>query len=341
MKIEDLQKQVTPPGIYFNMSNEDYHNDRSISNSGMGKLLKTPLHYWHDSPFNPFREKLDTDAYRKGRAYHTLVLEPEKFKDDYILLPPVNDLKIDSEFWEYLSKSPDAKDFKLPATKTAKVVKYVGEKTVIREKEYNDLLLAVKYLKSDKMIFPLFTCGYPEVSIFWVDEETGVPCRVRIDYLTHKIATDLKSTSDVGNYKLGYSIVDYGYHRQAAFYLEGIRNVKKTIDNSDEPISHFEEWLDNFAKEPTDNFAFVFQEMKPPNVYRADSIKWCREDNSPPDCDWQEADTVRQLGEDAYKRALIIFKENYEKYGDSRWGSGYEGKIGLIQIDDLPPKIYY
>jgi len=210
--IEALHDHVIKPGIYFNMPNEIYHADASLSNSGMGKLLKTPKNYWYESPMNPDREPLDTQALKQGKVLHTLLLEPHKFHEEWTVKAGV---------------------------KNTTVAGMVGEGA------YNDLKKAVMALRSDKIISGLFSHGYPEVSIFWIDDETGVPCRARMDYLSTFLVADLKGVADTSNYKLGYSIADYGYYRQAAFYLRGIACIKGLIRDGQAVIKDCpdETWL--------------------------------------------------------------------------------------------------
>lgn len=295
-KIEDLQAQVRKPGIYFNLSNEEYHADKSLSNSGMEALLyKSPKHYWFSSPLNPNRKPFDSDAFRKGRVLHTLLLEPEKFAAEWTIKKGV---------------------------KTSSVPFTVGEG------EYNEIQMAVIELRADPVINALFTYGFPEVSIFWVDEKTGVPCRVRTDWLGTVLVGDLKSTSDLGDYKLRYSIVDYGYYRQQALYLDGVEIIKQLIREGKAVVEGIDQdghWFKSFMEAVHDKFAFVFQELKEPYVTRAETL--CA--------------LTRDLGKGGYMMALQRYKDNYEKYGEQKWPSGYEGRVGLIQLDDLPPKINY
>lgn len=64
--------------------------------------------------------------------------------------------------------------------------------------------------------------GAAEQSMFWIDEDTGVWCRGRTDWLAIDI-TDLKTTTDVSDDHLRKEIHNHGYHQQADFYLRGAR----------------------------------------------------------------------------------------------------------------------
>ena len=68
----------------------------------------------------------------------------------------------------------------------------------------------------------LFAKGKSEVSLFWVDEETGHPCKARVDFLNASgYIVDLKTTRDASPEGFGKSMFNFGYHRQEAFYSDG------------------------------------------------------------------------------------------------------------------------
>ena len=61
-----------------------------------------------------------------------------------------------------------------------------------------------------------------EVSGWWVDDETGVCCRMRIDALHPRAVVDVKTTTAVTPDEWVRShVARYGYHIQAAWYLDG------------------------------------------------------------------------------------------------------------------------
>ena len=67
-----------------------------------------------------------------------------------------------------------------------------------------------------------------EVSIFW--EEDGIKCKARLDILSGEtrvgiVISDLKKTNSANPDDISKAIFNYGYHRQAAWYLRGCRAV--------------------------------------------------------------------------------------------------------------------
>lgn len=91
--------------------------------------------------------------------------------------------------------------------------------------------------------------GKPEQSLFWVDAEYPVWRRARADFLPDAgardrlILTDYKTTRSADPNHIARAVASYGYHQQAAWYLDGVT----ALGLGDDPA-----------------FVFVFQEKEPP-----------------------------------------------------------------------------
>ncbi len=73
---------VPAPGIYFGMSDEDYHAIPALSNSGIKKLSASPMIFWASTPWLSEKKRLqqaeasDDKAHQIfGRAYHCRLME--------------------------------------------------------------------------------------------------------------------------------------------------------------------------------------------------------------------------------------------------------------------------
>jgi hypothetical protein len=78
--------------------------------------------------------------------------------------------------------------------------------------------------------------GRPEQSLFWRDEPTGIMRRARVDWLPNPrdgrlIVPDYKTTVSAHPEAIARSVDTYGYHQQAAWYLDGI----KALDLDEKP----------------------------------------------------------------------------------------------------------
>ena len=101
-----------------------------------------------------------------------------------------------------------------------------------------------KAVKSHPFAAGLLDGEAKEVSVLWTDPFSGLPCKARPDILPGKsVVADIKKTRDASESHFQRAILQFGYHRQAAFYLDGIEKA---------------------TKERFDIFAFIVVESNPP-----------------------------------------------------------------------------
>jgi exodeoxyribonuclease VIII len=287
-------------GIYFNLSNEDYHNDPAISCSGIKNLLDCPTKYWWNSSLNPKKEQLDTRALRIGKLYHNLLLEPEKFEDEFLVLPKG---KLVKSFLKEKSLSEED----------------IAHLTQIREPDILEAQEAVNEIKENPFYNNWFDGGYPEVSIFWRDLETGLMCRCRFDYLNMDFAVDYKTTQDVTDIKK--SVANYSYNLQSAIYLRGLASLivddNLFISGNDEQ----KKWFKSFKENLNGNFKFrfLFQEKTAPYISRSITL----------------ASDILEPSIKAFEKGLSIYLDNFNKYGTDKWASGFD-KLEEITLYDMP-----
>lgn len=177
-----------------------YHSTKNtISHTGMLELLRSPAHY---------REYLESSRDRStpniGTATHSAVLEPATFTTEY----PVFLGSRRGSGWN---------DFQ--AEHTGKLILTKPELTAV---------LGMKKAIFDFTDFDLkgaISIGESEKSIFWIDEETGVQCRVRIDSLNPCVIFDLKTCGDAREHGFLIQAVKLGYDLEAGMYVEGARRL--------------------------------------------------------------------------------------------------------------------
>lgn len=220
------------PLLINDMPNSQYHSTEmkrgSISKSGLDQLSKSPAHFkWYIE--NPTEE---TPALVFGRAFHTMILEPEKVGREIVLLPDSWPTKkecgISQEdqkenfYLKHRGKAFLTVDMMTMAKGMAKsVVDHAAAKVVLNK-----------------------ASGKAEVTALWQDEETGANCRARFDWLRDDgLIVDLKTTRCAKPEVFERLALDHRYHVQAAFYMEAYRRAT--------------------GKEPV-GFAFVAVEKEPP-----------------------------------------------------------------------------
>jgi hypothetical protein len=226
------------PGIYFELSNEDYHKDSALSHSGMVNLLKSPLDFWSKSHMNPERKEFKpSDAMIFGTRCHELLLEPKRFYQTY---------NGTGKGWD------------------------INKKITINQSEFKKILASIEEIKAVPEDYAYFQDGFPEVSIIWEDPATGVRLRIRIDWLRTFGGVDYKRDRDIDDNALGWSIGRYGYDIQEVLYREGIAHAKEQLRQGKFKIfgTHDLVWLKRFQDEPRTYFRFFFQRSEAPYIYR-------------------------------------------------------------------------
>jgi len=192
--------------IIEGMSYEDYDKAEGFRSSYFAKLEKSPDEYKNGED----KQSAEMDF---GITYHMALFQWALFLDTYTVVP--EDLakldkrkKENKEIWDQWQKENEGK-------------------VTLSQSDMDKIVGMKEALKKYKVASNLLTNGKAEISIFWTDEETGVLCKVRIDYLREdlKIAVDLKTARDAREEAFSKAIANYSYHRQGGFYLEGIRQI--------------------------------------------------------------------------------------------------------------------
>jgi hypothetical protein len=224
-----------PLGTVRGLSAEDYHRDPGISRSMLGYMDVCPAEYKYRLE-NPREE---TEAMAFGTMLHAAILEPDTFTARVAFAPEVDRrTKEGKARWEAFL---DEAEGKMVATaKQAQLLTGMG----IAVHGNRDAAAA------------LSGEGWLEQSFFWIDEATGLRCKARPDFIrADGFIVDVKTCSDASPKSFQRAMVDFGYHRQAAWYTDGVKAGRD--DLIPEPLS----------------FLFVAVEKTPPHhvaVYVAD-----------------------------------------------------------------------
>jgi len=149
-------------------------------------------------------EEEDTDAMKLGRLIHTMTLEPELVDQEYVEWTGAR--RAGGEWEAFLAANPDREVVRTQDLVQARAVAFA-----VRSHPVAGKLLARK--------------GEAETVVEWTDEETGIVCKCRIDYLAtdrHPTIVDLKSTRRVDAWAYGSTIASLSYHGQAGYYHDGV-----------------------------------------------------------------------------------------------------------------------
>lgn len=193
------------------MTETEYRKIEAVRNSGLGTLIqKSPAHYLHELR----QPETTTDATRFGSYLHSLVLTPDIAESDYFVL--------DERLRPQPDKNYQTKDNQLWKSATLAQVAASGKELVTLEEHQRAMECKNAIRRSGLANETMDSVGVHERLVEWCDDATGIRCKARIDKTRDKgRIVDLKSTRDASKRNFLRSIVDYGYHRQAAFYLDG------------------------------------------------------------------------------------------------------------------------
>ena len=204
LRSPDSQLLSVANGIYHDLSNEDYHSGPGISKSQLDDIAVSPATYiWRkNAPVD--KEKLQ--ALDMGTALHCLLLEPDEFKNRFIVAPEFNRRTTAGKEAEaeFLANCAD-----------------LG-KTIMSAEEGRKLNL----MRDSVMAHPdarwlLEQPGSSELSIYWTDDETGEQCRCRPDRLlsNYPFIVDVKKVDDMARFER--HVEEFRYHVQNAMYSDG------------------------------------------------------------------------------------------------------------------------
>jgi len=200
----------------------DYHKIDAVSNSMLSLLKRSPWTFYKTYVTTDPAEKMEseeTDAMRLGSAVHMLALEPEKFGAEYLVLDgPINP----STGKPY---GRDTKKFEawLEAEKNASG----NGRTILIREEFAEGLAIAKSFQSHPEIAAIMASRAEK---FFEFESFGhatvgglkIPLKCKLDFVCPelKLIVDLKSTQDPSENEWSWSAGKFGYHRQAAFYID-------------------------------------------------------------------------------------------------------------------------
>lgn len=167
----------------------------------------TPANYY-DEYLAEDAEREFTDALRFGQAFHLAILEPEEFIKRV-------------EWWD---KTITTKSKGFQAAAAA-----MPERKILCPEAWKETLIHMMnaYLANPETRALLEMEADNEVTMVWIDKETGVECKGRLDRAARGVGLliDFKTTKDASEEGFEKSIRDFNYHVQDAFYRSGYEEV--------------------------------------------------------------------------------------------------------------------
>lgn len=194
-------------GIHDNLDFKSYRSIKDwVSISELNTFNIAPSVYKHEVLDG--NKKDPSKNQELGTALHTYVLEPKLFKK----------YKVKEKY--------DARTAagKLKQAEYDEMAERDGC-TFLSQPDYDKVRFAGDSLMSHFFVRKILPDLISESSLFWLDPETKVKCKGRLDsyHKDLKAIFDVKTTKSVKGFM--QSVLDYGYHKQASYYLDGLATL--------------------------------------------------------------------------------------------------------------------
>jgi hypothetical protein len=197
---------VVMSDILFGLPAHEYFAAPRINCSGLKIINKSPMHY--RASLEQTRE--ETKAMQIGSAVHCAILEKKEFNQRYTTLPEGLDRR----------------------TKEGKAIFAEIEasgKIVLSHNDHEDVVNMALSVRNHETASRLIWQGQPEVTVF--TEVDDIPAKCRLDWYRPGIIVDVKTTDDASPVGFARSCANYGYHLQAAWYMDCCAAANVPADN--------------------------------------------------------------------------------------------------------------
>jgi len=328
-------------GVFFSMPEDEYFSVPALSASGVKWLRQSPLDYWARQPWLGQTEDSETEeesfARTLGKAYHARILEGrEVFNARYCgeLEPFEGMLKTDDDLRLWLAANDLSTGGKRKQDRIDRILDAAPHmasriwdcaledytqthagKIFIKQKYLDKIDLAAAMIEKSPTLGNAFKGGIPEVSIFWVDEETGCPCKARLDYWKPRAIVDLKTISEEHGREFGRAVdrefANRRYGAQGTWYWQaaqaGIAHMKAGRLYGSAPLAITEKIISTPKDER--KLLWVFQQKGPAplamgKIYNPESA-------------------VFKVWEVHLEAARRTYVEHMEKFGRDPWITDY------------------
>lgn len=271
-----MQTKGLKPGIYFNLPIEEYHADPALSKSSIMDLSRSLLDYWVNSWMNPKEsQKEKTRSMKNGSLTDILLFEKERFDKEYFVTGH-------SSFGD--------------------------PRKMITAAAYNKAMDAINLLFTVNYANWLLSDGCTQVSLFWLDEQSGLMFKSRPDWLRPSFAVDYKTIESIDDSDITFQLTKYGYAIQSALGRQGMKVLKTMLQNKEKLVIDGAEkdqkkMIKTFAATPDSRFRFIFQRNTYPYPIKMKHMS--------DDCDNTAWAIIQKMANK--------FKVAYEQYGTGQW----------------------
>lgn len=211
--------------LFYDEPFSTYLADREHLNAGgIVNILESPRQYIC-ALAGYGKEEDEPDHFRFGRAVHMAVLEPQKFRDAFVVEPVFEGRTKKGE----LTNSPNCQE-----VKDAKAAWYAAlppNPLVLKNDEMDMLLEMIDTLLEHPQAANMFRNGRPEVTGRWTHPKYKIKCKIRPDYLTVVEASgkyyffDLKTARSAQAGMFATDAARLKYHVKMSWYWDGLTAI--------------------------------------------------------------------------------------------------------------------
>lgn len=190
--------------IKDDLSFEEYQEIDAVNISSLKMMRRSPAHYFQAIT----EQETENNNLLLGSLVHCLILQPETFDATYIEVPKIDRrTKEGKEQADYIARKCDLEGLIPVAYELAE------EARIIAKQAGNHPYFRLFHTDTSRQ----------EISLTWTNR--GVDCKGRIDHYDPKTKTitDIKTTKDASPEEFSKSIYNFGYHNQAAWYIDGCK----------------------------------------------------------------------------------------------------------------------
>jgi hypothetical protein len=193
-----------------------YHDRPELSSSEVAAYLDDPIQWYHEYKVKDWARKEPTFEMKFGTnihkmAEHTLpVMIKERGWDSFIKKIPATVLNTDGH----------CKGNTWKLWKDANPVE-----VYLKPGEQNPFVQIWEHLMANSWCRAIIEHGQKEVEHFWLDEDLGCDCRIKMDVAINNVLVDWKSSRCKNDRKFASDAFDRKYDVRLALYRRGFRDA--------------------------------------------------------------------------------------------------------------------
>lgn len=209
---------LRPMGLYYGMPFDEYHGVDAVSASGLRVFARSPWHYRNRVSITPTLPML------RGTLAHCALLEPEAMAARYIVTPENAPRRPTAAQWNAAKSSESseaAKNWWRDWEQRA------SGREIISAEDFALCQMQLRAIAAAPELAELLASGSGEVSIFWIDPDTRLYCKARLDWLQidgkKARILELKSTADESPSGFGRTAARMKYELQRSHYIDAVK----------------------------------------------------------------------------------------------------------------------